>query len=144
MQILEADLRSQMLELSKSQSTFLEGPACSRAAAGAAGSSAGSAAACSPPAAVRNSALDYKQMLPTCMAALREDEQLRQRRFELVPARCGPVDVAHLVPSLLLPARSCPAFALRPLLTCWRWNREQPIGSSRLARFLFSVGRGEG
>lgn len=62
-QILEEDLRTQMLQLSLTQSTFIEAP------------SSGSPA------------VDYKALLPTCMAALREDEALRQRRFELVPKR---------------------------------------------------------
>ncbi|KAJ1635830.1 hypothetical protein T492DRAFT_963068 [Pavlovales sp. CCMP2436] len=51
-----------MLELSRTQSTFLEEPSTL-------------------------AHFDYKAMLPTCMAALREDEALRQRRFELVPKR---------------------------------------------------------
>lgn len=95
-----------MLELSKSQSTFLEGPAASGAP-----SPGGTAAR-----------LDYRRMLPTCVAALREDGALRQRRFELVPARCA---------AGLAPRRGAHQPAPHPL------SRAPPPRASRLDEATF-------
>jgi len=62
-QILEADLKAQIMSLSEHQSTFLEAPA--------------------PGAAP----FDYHQALPSIHAALAEDPNLKAMRFQLVPAR---------------------------------------------------------
>lgn len=65
-QILENDLEVQARQLSRHHNTFLEAPTDKD---------------------VAGLTFDFQQMLPTCMAALEADEDLRRMRFELVPQR---------------------------------------------------------